>query len=85
MRKHEIELWVEFVNFSVLSISLGYVLTFGKIGVFFTKAEKIVAVNIFFQKVRSFFIKLCELAGMVSTERNVFSQNYANCGLILAE
>ena len=74
MRKHEIELWVEFVNFSVLSISLGYVLTFGKIGVFFTKDGKIVTVNIFFQKVRSFFIKLCELASMIFAEEGFFAK-----------
>ena len=60
-------------------------LTFGKIEVFLTKAGKIVAVNIFFQKVRSFFIKLCEFTGMVSIKRKVFSQNYANCGLFLAK
>ena len=57
----------------------------GRSEFFFTKAGKIVAVNIFFQRVRSFFIKLCEIAGMVSFERKVFSQNYVNCGMILAK
>ena len=61
MREREIELWVEFVKFNVLLISLGYVLNFGTIGVFLTKTGTIVVVNIFFEKVRGFSIELRDL------------------------
>ena len=45
---------MEVVKFSVLLISLGYVLIFGKIGVFLMKAGKIVAVNIFSKRSGAF-------------------------------
>ena len=57
MRKREIELWVKFVNFSVLSISLVYVLTFGKIGVF-DKSWKNCGCKHIFPKGQEFFHKI---------------------------